>query len=127
MRNFGYRETLAPILSLFLSTGTLVCCALPALFITLGMGAALAGLVSSFPQLVWLSEHKALVFGLAAVMLILAGVMQWQARNLPCPIDPAQAKACKRMRRVGIYIYLFSVFVFLTGAFFAFVAPYVLL
>lgn len=127
MRHFGYRETLTPLLSLFLSTGTLLCCALPALFITLGLGAALGGLVSSFPQLVWLSAHKTLVFGSAAAMLVVAGVLQWRARNLPCPADPAQAKACLRMRRAGIYIYLFSVFVFLTGSFFAFVAPYVLL
>ncbi len=126
MRHFGYRETLTPILSLFLSSGTLLCCALPALFITLGMGAALGGLVNFIPQLVWLSAHKALVFGSAAAMLVVAGFMQWQARNLPCPADPVQAKACKRMRRFGAFTYGFSVLVYLTGAFFAFVAPLLL-
>lgn len=127
MKNYGFREVTTPILSLFLSTGTLICCALPALFITLGMGAALAGLVTAFPQLVWLSERKAWVFGAAAVMLAFAGIAQWRARNLPCPADPAQAKACKRLRRISVGIYVFSVLVFLTGAFFAFVAPYVLI
>jgi hypothetical protein len=33
--------------------------------VSLGMGAVLAGLVSDFPQLVWLSKHKIEVFGLA--------------------------------------------------------------
>ena len=58
MKTFGLKDTLAPTLSLFASAGTLVCCALPALFVTLGAGAALAGLVGEFPQLVWLSTYK---------------------------------------------------------------------
>ena len=45
--------------TLLASTATLVCCVLPAVLVSLGAGAVLAGLVSSFPQLVWLSEHKA--------------------------------------------------------------------
>ncbi len=126
MKAYGPRETIAPILSLFLSTGTLVCCALPALLITLGMGAALAGLVSSLPQLVWLSEYKIYVFTAAGIMLIIAGATQWRARNLPCPTDPAQAKACKRLRKISFRIYCFSLLAFLTGAFFAFAAPYIL-
>jgi len=124
---FGWKETLAPTLSLFLSTGTLICCALPALLVTLGMGAALAGLVGAFPQITLLSEYKSYVFGGAGLMLTIAGFMMWQARNLPCPIDPKQAKACARLRKISIGIYLFSVVVFLVGAFFAFAAQYVLL
>jgi hypothetical protein len=63
-------QLLAPTISLFTSAATLVCCALPALMVSLGMGAVLAGLVSDFPQLVWLSKHKIEVFGLAAVLLL---------------------------------------------------------
>ena len=59
-------------------------------------------------------------------MLTLAGIMQWRARNAPCPVDPAQAKACTRLRRISLGIYIFSVLMFLTGSFFAFVAPYIL-
>lgn len=120
---FGFKNTIAPALSLFLSAGTLICCALPALFVSLGMGAVLAGLVSNFPQLIWLSEYKAAVFSVAGIMLTIAGLMQWRARNLPCPIDPVQAKACTKLRRISWGIYGFSVFVYLTGAFFAFIAP----
>jgi hypothetical protein len=126
MKPINIRHTIAPTLSLFLSAGTLICCALPALFITLGMGAALAGLVSSYPQLVWISKYKAVVFFMAGIMLVVAGFMQWRARNLPCPIDPVQARACKNLRRISWGVYIFSVLVFLTGVFFAFIAPYVL-
>ncbi len=125
-KSFSPKDTLLPVLSLFASAGTLVCCALPALLVTLGMGAALAGFVGGFPQIVWLSEYKGLVFGFAALMLSAAGFMQYRARNLPCPADPAQAKACMRLRRVSWWIYGFSVLCFATGFFFAFIAPYVL-
>ena len=39
-------------LSLFTSTGTILCCALPALLVTIGAGAALSSLISTFPQIV---------------------------------------------------------------------------
>ena len=124
--SFGAKHTLAPLLSLFTSAGTLICCALPALMVSLGMGAALAGLLSDFPQIVWLSQHKTAVFGAAAFMIALAGVMMWQARRLPCPADPQKAKACARLRKISWAIYGFSVLAFATGVFFAFIAPYVL-
>lgn len=126
MKNFDYRDILAPVFSLFLSSGTLVCCALPALFITFGMGATLAGLVSAFPQMIWLSERKAILFPAAAVMLAVSGFMQWRARHRPCPADPVQARACTRLRKISSGIYIFSVLAFLTGTFFAFIAPYIL-
>ncbi len=110
-------------LSIFTSAGTLVCCALPALLVTLGAGATLASLVGAFPQLVWLSEHKVLVFGVAGLMLALAGYFQWRARFLPCPADPRLAAACGRQRRISRWIYGISVALYLIGGFFAFVAP----
>lgn len=127
MSNFNLKQILAPTASLFLSAGTLVCCALPALLVSLGMGAALAGFVGAFPQIIWLSKYKLIVFSIAALMLTLAGVMQWRARYLPCPTDPVQAKACMRLRKISWGIYGFSVVIFLIGAFFAFVAQYVFL
>lgn len=111
-------------LTLFTSLGTLVCCALPALFVALGAGATLAGLVSDFPQLIWLSERKELVFGGSAVLLVIAGIMLWRARYLPCPADPKQAKACQNLRRFSIVVYGFAVVVYAVGFFFAFIAGY---
>lgn len=117
-----YKQAFLPTLSLFTSAGTLVCCALPALFVTLGMGAALAGLVSTAPWLVWLSAHKIAVFVLAGVLLTLSAYMQWRGRHAPCPVDPKQAKACMRLRKISVGILAFSILVYLTGVFFAFIA-----
>lgn len=113
----------ANVLSLFTSFSTLICCALPALLVAIGAGAALSSLVSNVPQLVWISEHKGPVFGAAGVMLLLAGIMQWQARNAPCPADPQLAATCQRTRRNSRRIYWLSLAIFAIGAWFAFVAP----
>ncbi len=126
MKHYSFKDTLAPTLSLFTSASTLICCALPALLVTIGMGATLAGLASDFPQLIWISMHKAEVFGFATIMLTIAGFIQWRGRNAPCPADPAKAKICTRLRKISLVIYILSVAMFLTGAFFAFVAPYIL-
>lgn len=120
----GFRTAFASsFLSLFTSGGTLVCCALPALMVSFGAGASLAGLVGTFPQIVWMSQYKIPLFVVAAVMLIVAGAMQWRARALPCPVDPSLARACLRTRRVSWLIYGCSVTVFGVGTFFAFLLP----
>lgn len=113
----------ANILSLFTSGSTLICCALPATLVAIGSAATLTSLVSTFPQLIWISEHKTLVFSLAAVMLVLAGYLQWQARNAPCPTDPQLAAVCTKTRKSALLIYYISVAIFMVGAFFAFIAP----
>ena len=116
-------QRLSAFLSLFTSVSTLVCCALPALFVVLGFGAAFAGIVSDIPQLIWLSEHKLEVFGLGALMLALGGFFQWQARTKTCPIDPKLAAACASTRDWSKITYFVSVGIYLFGAFFAFAAP----
>jgi hypothetical protein len=114
----------ANVLSLFTSGSTLICCALPATLVAIGSAATLASLVSHFPQLIWISEHKGLVFGLAGAMLAIAGYLQWQARNAPCPADAALAEICAKTRKNALRIYWLSVGIFAVGAFFAFIAPY---
>jgi|APLak6261703504_1056268.scaffolds.fasta_scaffold01610_2 hypothetical protein len=113
----------ANILSLFTSGSTLICCALPATLVAIGSAATLVSLVSNFPQLVWISEHKGLVFGVAGIMLVIAGYLQWQARNAPCPTDPQLASVCAKTRKHSLMIYCLSVAIFGIGAFFAFIAP----
>jgi hypothetical protein len=115
---------LASLLSLFASSSTLICCALPALLVALGAGAALATLVGAFPQIVWLSEHKVELFIFAGLMLAASGALQWINRNAPCPVDPALRNACLRTRKVSLRVYWVSVGIYLLGGFFAFVLPW---
>ena len=113
----------ASLASLFASSSTLVCCALPALLVGLGAGAALSSLVSVFPQIVWLSDHKELLFIVATSLTLGSGVLQWRNRSAPCPSDPALRQACLSTRRTSLRLYGVSVAVLLVGAWFAFVQP----
>lgn len=117
-RNVGAAAT-----ALLASTATLVCCVLPAVFVSLGAGAVVVGLVSAIPQLVWLSEHKALVFGIAGGLLMVSGAMLWNARHLPCPIDAKVARRCARLRVVSYWMYGVATLAFAISILFAFVFP----
>ncbi len=116
------KQTILPTLSLFTSMGTLICCALPALLVTLGMGASLAGFIGAVPWITAVSDYKAAIFAGAGVMLALSAVMQWRARYAPCPVDPIKAKACTRLRRISWAILIISIVIYLVGFFFAFLA-----
>jgi hypothetical protein len=108
---------------LLASTATLICCVLPALMVSIGAGATLMALVSSFPQLVWLSEHKGWVFGVAGILLLISGVLIWRARYLPCPADPVAARHCAQIRRLNAAVYGIAMLLFGTGASFAYLLP----
>lgn len=99
-----WQHTVMPTLSLFTSMGTLICCALPALLVTLGMGAALAGFIGTIPWITGVSEYKEWVFAGAGTMLALSAFLQWQARYTPCPADPArQRRVCGLEKSAGVF------------------------
>ena len=117
-RNVGIAAT-----ALLASSATLVCCVLPAVLVSLGAGAALVGLVSAVPQLIWLSEHKALVFGIAGAMLLVSAVVLWNARRLPCPTDPQLARSCMRLRTLSNRLWAVAAIAYTIGALFSFLLP----
>jgi hypothetical protein len=127
MSQNGVSETkatfLGSLLSLFASSSTLICCAIPALLVSLGAGAALASLVSVFPQIVWISEHKEIIFLISAFLMIVTGFIQWRNLKAPCPVDPELRNACLKTRKTSLRIYLFSLVLMLVGAWFAFIQP----
>ena len=110
-------------LSLFTSSGTIICCALPALLVSMGAGAVLSSFIAVFPQLVILSIYKIPIFTGAFIMLIIAGILQYYSRGLPCPTDKKQAYACVQTRKVSMIIYFTSVGIFIIGLLFAFIIP----
>lgn len=118
----GLKRGFVNYLTLFGSAGTLICCALPSLLVSLGMGAVLAGLASNVPGLVWVSENKNLVFAFAGMMLLLNGFLIWSNRSAPCPLDPKLRDACISGRRTSKHIFITSLIVYALGFFFAYIA-----
>ena len=121
----GLRETqsgfASSLVTLLASSGTLICCAIPALLVSIGAGAALASFVAIFPQIVWISEYKEIVFAISALLMIIGGVLQWRNRNAPCPVDPKLRDACLKTRKTSLRIYLASLLILIIGSWFAFI------
>lgn len=107
--------------SLFTSFGTLICCAIPSTLVLLGFGASVAGFVGEYPQFIWLSENKGIVFGVSFVMLALAW---FGSRNESCPID--KKKDCTRTRAWSKKLLVLTTVINIIGATYAFVLPRIL-
>ena len=82
------RDKLMSFLSLFTSVGTLLCCALPALLVTLGLGAVVVAGVSAFPWLVPLTRNKEWLFLSAGVLIVLNFflVYRWKPQTV-CDLE----------------------------------------
>jgi len=121
------RLRLIQALSVLFTSGTLVCCVLPATLVLLGAGSVMASLVSAVPGLVVLSQHKSLVFGLAGAGLLVAGVALWrQAVSGSCPIDPDRRRACLRLQGQARLLFGVSLAGYLVALVVTFVLPVLL-
>ncbi len=107
--------------TLFTTTGTLVCCALPIILVTLGLGATVAAMTSAFPFLIFLSLHKTWVFAFSAVMLAVSGWLMYRPGR-SCPTRPELAQKCNRLHQWNRRIYWTSVVIWSTGFFAAYLA-----
>ena len=113
----------ANFFSLFASSSTLICCALPALFILFGAGASFANFLSVFPFLIILSQYKLAITIVAFAMIVIAGYVNYKTYYMPCPIDPEAGRACMQMRRNSRLLYYFSVAIFCFASIFTYIIP----
>ena len=110
-------------ISLFASSSTLICCALPAIFVVLGAGASFASLITVFPFLITLSQYKLYITLFALLMLVLAGYINYKTFYMPCPADPELGKLCMKTRKRSRYIYYLSLLLFIFATIFTYIIP----
>ena len=98
-------------LGLFTSVGTLLCCALPSLFVLLGLGTTVASVLSSTPWLVSLSHHKNWIFSVSAAMIGANFYYLYQVapsllveRGVCSPEDPGACARATRVSRVVLWV-----------------------
>jgi len=108
--------------TLFITSGTLLCCALPILLVSLGFGAVVAGLNYNIPGLLFLAEHKVWTFGLSALFLVFLAWLIYRP-NQSCPSDVQLARYCAGSKKWNKRIFLLSVIIWIIGFF----ASYLLL
>ena len=110
-------------LLLFTSTGTLLCCALPILLVTLGMGGVVASMASNLPFLVTLSQYKAWMFLGSGLLLIISGWVLYRP-NRTCPSDPELGRLCQISYKWNIRFYWVSIAIWMIGFFSAYILSY---
>ena len=120
-------ERAANFFSLFASSSTLICCALPSLFVVLGAGASFASLLTVFPFLIVLSQYKLAISFTAFTTIALAGFAHYKTAHLPCPADPELGRACLQSRRRARLVYYVSVIIFAFATIFTYLVPRVIL
>ena len=113
----------ANFLSLFASSSTLICCALPSLFVVIGAGASVATLITVFPFLIVLSQYKLYITMFALVMIIFSVYVNYRTYHMPCPADPELGRLCMQNRKQSRYIYYISVVLFIFATIFTYIIP----
>jgi len=108
------------IFTLFTTTGTLFCCALPIIFVTLGMGATVVAMTSTFPFLITLTQYKIWVFAFSGCMLLLSGWLMFRPGRY-CPTDKELSLACNKAYKINKRIYWSSVSIWCIGFFAAYI------
>jgi mercuric ion transport protein len=106
------------------TSATLVCCAIPIVLVTLGMGAAVAALASAAPWLISMSLYKIWIFAVSGV-LIGGAVWMVYRPGRACPADPELAAACAAADRWNRRFLWLSGSLWLIGFVTAFALEYV--
>ena len=101
---------------LFMTSTTLLCCAIPIVLVTLGLGAVVASLAANAPWLIALSQYKAWLFALSGG-LILGSLVAVYRPGRACPTDPELAAACavaddwnRRLLKLSVTLWLLGLF-----------------
>ncbi|HID83206.1 MAG TPA: hypothetical protein EYH06_12005 [Chromatiales bacterium] len=102
--------------TLFVTSGTLLCCALPILLVSLGFGAIVASLNYNIPGLVFLAEQKYWALAFSALLLLFLAWVVWRP-NQSCPADPKLAAHCQSAKRWNRRIFWLSTSIWIFGFF----------
>ena len=106
------------VLTLFTSSGTLLCCVLPAVVATIAGGAAVSSMLSAFPFLIPLSMNKGWIFIIAATLIAINGYLVFKPnQKVACDVDEDGCDVTGRFNKRMFYI---SASVLAVGAFFAY-------
>ena len=109
------KNILVVILTFVSSSASLMCCALPTIFVMLGFGAAFTSLINTLPWIVKISEYKWWTFALAGMLIALSAWQLNYSKKIACSYDPEKAKSCSRLRKFSLGLFIVSITMFLIG------------
>lgn len=115
----NWKQKASSFFALFTSTGTLICCALPAAVAAFAGGAAVTSMVSTFPWMVTLSAYKIWIFLGAAIMLTISGILIYRPKGkVACSVTGG--KGCEVAGRFTKIMFWTSASIYTIGVFFAY-------
>lgn len=117
------KHNLSNFFSLFTSFATLICCALPTLLVTLGLGAVAASSISAFPFLITLSKNKHWLFLIAFLFLVINFYLIYEKnrRLKTCKVPQQKSESvCEIASRWNKIILWVSVSIFIISFIFAY-------
>ena len=95
------------------SSATLICCVLPALLVSLGLGASLVSMMDYMPWLPWLSQYKWTIFTIAGILLIYNHQV---LKKQVCAIEDKDK--CEEVMSVNRKIHYVAVFIYVASLLF---------
>ena len=114
------KESLLPFFGLFASISTILCCALPIILVTLGMGAVFASLTASLPFITWLAKRSTYLFAMATILLLISGYFIFIKPQI-CPSDKKLAEICNKTKKFNKIIWWVSVIILAISFFFKYI------
>lgn len=105
-------------LVLLTTSTTLVCCVIPIVLVSLGMGAVVASLYGKFTVLTFIGRNDNAALAVTSVILLLAGWALYRPGRT-CPADPVLAEQCRNADRWNHRLFVVSCIIWLIGLFFA--------
>lgn len=113
------REKIISFFALFGSTGTLLCCALPAALAAVAGGAAVGTMLSAFPWLIPLSQNKEWIFIGAGGLIVFNAILVFSPKGkVACSITGG--KGCDVAGAFQKFMLWVSIVIYIVGAFVAY-------
>ena len=117
--NQTWKQKASSFFALFTSTGTLICCALPAAVAAFAGGAAVTSMIFTFPWMVPLSANKGWIFLGSGIMLLISGILVYRPKGkVACSITGGEG--CEVAGRFTKFMFWASVIIYGSGTFFAY-------
>ncbi|MBN4081116.1 hypothetical protein JYT44_01995 [Caldithrix abyssi] len=113
------KQNIVNFFALFTSTGTLLCCALPAAIAAVAGGAAVGTFVTTFPWLIPISQHKGWIFLASGLLIGVSSILTLRPQSqLACSITGG--KGCEVAGRFSKFMLWGAVAIYGTGVFFSY-------
>lgn len=92
--------------------GVMLCCVLPAILVSLGLGSSLATFLSEYPIFIKITSYKDYIFLFVFFILSFNGYILYKNNKKVCEINNLN-KECIEVKRVSKLLYFISIFIFL--------------